>query len=170
MSRITKAIASDVAKQLVKNQRKELEDLKSKRSEFVTSLYEKIIPEDVLMVFKTNRSYINFQSSIRIVGCGFNHYNNYILTKELPYNGNYLEVDDTDGDIIKSLDAEIDDSRNKIKELSHSIEIALFNLRTYNNVEKEFPEAFKLLPKQSVNTALAINLKDIRCKLDKNNC
>lgn len=170
MSRITKAIASDVAKQLVSKHQEELKALRTERSKAITELYEKTIPESVLKCFKTNCSYINFQSSIRIIGSGFEKYNNYSLSKELPYNGSYLEVSEADGEMILSMDNIIDDKKRAMNELDKSIEVALFNLRTYNNVEKEFPEAFKLLPKQSINTSLAINLKDIRCKLDKGNC
>ncbi len=170
MSRITKAIAEDVAIKLVKERENEISQLKKNLSHYVTNLHIDRIPDSVMKAFKTNASYINSQQTMHINGSGLDRFFRVNMEKTLPYNGEHLEVTDEQCDIIKASHNLIEDKKTAKNRLQSEIEIALFNLRTYNNVEKEFPEAFKLLPKQSINTALAINLKDIRCKLDKNNC
>jgi hypothetical protein len=167
MSRITKSIAEEVARQLVKERENEISQLKKNLSHYVTMLHIDRIPENVMKAFKSNGSYINSQQTMYITGAGFDRWFKVTMEKTLPYNGESLEVNDVDGNAIKDADNLIQDKIRAKEELRQNIEVALFNLRTYNNVEKEFPEAFKLLPKQSVNTALAINLKDIRSKLIK---
>lgn len=165
MSRITKAIAEDVAKQLVQDKENEIQQLKNNLSHYVTKLHIDRIPDAVMKAFKTNGSYVNNQASIYICGAGFDRWFQVTLEKSLPYNGDHLEVSSEQGDQIKAAKNLIDDKTEEKRKLRQSIEVALFNLRTYNNVEKEFPEAFKFLPKASVNTALAININDIRNQL-----
>jgi hypothetical protein len=79
-------------------------------------------------------------------------------------------MDDNQSAVVLYFSNKIETMEKGIRELIINIEAALFNLRTYANVEKEFPEAFKILPVSKVNTGLMVNIKDIRCKLDVANC
>lgn len=165
MSRITKSIAEEVARQLVKERENEISQLKKNLGHYVTQLHIARIPEIVMKAFKTNGSYINSQQSMRITGAGFDRWFTVNMDKTLPYSGEHLQVNDEQGNAIKDADNLIQDKTTAKNDLKQSIEVALFNLRTYANVEKEFPEAVKFLPKQNINNGPAVCIKDIRSEL-----
>lgn len=170
MSRITKQIATAVSNQLILSKNQDLEKERSVLSELTTKIYLKSIPQDVLKTFETHPSYFKTQSFVDICEKGFN-YERFNMTKALPICNSryYAELSPEDAVLLRKQHSIVVDLKNQIELLRRDIENAIFNLRTYNNVEKEFPEAFKLLPKRQ-STALIVNLNDIRCKLDKANC
>jgi len=171
--RITKEIAANVAKQLVSSKKEEIKSLKSQQSEFITTIYEASLSELIKQAFKKHKGFLYTTTSIRLIGSGLPvGYKSYQLTKVLPQCNScgQFPMNDEQADVIINFSNKIEDLEKSTHELQNNIEAALFNLRTYNNVEKEFPEAFKLLPASKVNTGLMVNIKDIRCKLDKGNC
>lgn len=170
--RITKTIAEWVAKQLTQPKRLEQWAIRNKRSELVRAYYLNQLPDDILKLYNTYPNYFKKTTSTRIDAPGLSgNYNSYSLGTALPEkHGSCLVISAKDAEPIIEFD-NIDVSMGKeIETLQANIESALLSLRTYNKVQKEFPEAFKLLPPSSVNTGLAINIKDIRCKLDPVNC
>jgi hypothetical protein len=173
MSRITKEIASAVAKELVQPKQEEKMVLQALLKDHLRNYFLTTIPEDVLIEFHKNPNYFNTTHSIRIQGEGItDSYNYYSIGEELPYSrktDRVLLPPKVAAAAVKLIDA-IKDKKYEIEKLIKEIEVALYNLRTYKNVENEFPEAFKRLPPTPLTTALAINLKDIRCKLDKTVC
>ncbi len=170
MSRITKAIAENVAKQLVAQKETELSDTKNDRTKFITDIYIKTIPEAVMKVFKSHPDFLHTTSRINFEAPGIDKYQGYNLLKYLPFASKKTTVTSEQANKIIDFDNAIADKKKEISELKTGIEVALFNLRTYNNVEKEFPEAFKLLPVSQANTGLMVNIKSIRCKLDPSTC
>ena len=170
MSRITKQIALTVANQLVLPKRQELKTEENKLSEIVTEVYRAKIPIDILMLFETKRKYFKTKNYLKINGNGFN-FTPFSMVGLLPDNNDIYcsEFSVKECDKIHRQFNIVEDCKKEIDKLRFDIQTAIFNLRTYNNVEKEFPEAFKLLPIRQT-TALVVNLKDIRCKLDKSNC
>jgi hypothetical protein len=172
MSRITKQIAEAVAKALLEQKSNELKELNILLTQQVRSFYIKSIPQGVLDLYAGSPKWFKEVSSIRLTGVGISDmYHYYSIGDSLPNPANIIfNLNDKQAEIVASLDSQISDKKKKINELKANIEVALYNLRTYKNVEKEFPEAFKLLPEIAYNTSLAINIKDIRCKLDKANC
>lgn len=171
--RITKQIAQDVAMQLVSGKRVEIKELKNKQAEFLTEIYENSLSDLIKESFAKHKGFIYSGSSLRLSGVGLPQgYKNYPLTKELPKcnSCSIFPVTDEQAAIILGYSDKVDDLEREVNELQNNIEAALFNLRTYGNVEKEFPEAFKLLPVTKTNTGLMVNIKDIRCKLDKITC
>lgn len=50
--------------------------------------------------------------------------------------------------------------------LRKEIENAVFNLRTYKAVQENFPEAFEYLPTQKTTSALALNISDLRNRIN----
>jgi hypothetical protein len=170
--RITKTIATEVAQQLIAVKNEELKHLRLQQKTFIRDIYLTQLPKDVLICFGKNPKYFRTTSAIYINGPGLPQgYKTYSIGDPLPsINGDRITVTELySTDIEKNEDA-INTKSKEINELFDNIEAALINLRTYNNVEKEFPEAFKLLPPASINTGLMVNIKDIRCKLDKANC
>lgn len=170
MSRITKQIANAVANQLVLPKRQDVQNQENKLKGIATGIYLKSIPTEVMQQFEKYPSYFKKRISFELKEHGFN-YERFSLEKNLPENSEnyYIQVTAGDSSILRIEKDKVQDMTDELNRLRLDIENAIFNLRTYNNVEKEFPEAFKLLPKQQT-TALIVNLKDIRCKLDKANC
>lgn len=173
MSRITKEVAEQVAKNLIEPKVQEKAKLSQLLTNHLRDYYLTTIPEDVLIEFHKNKDYFSTCYSIRIQGEGVSDaYTYYSIGEELPTSNKKDRIQlppKTAEKAVKLIDS-IRDKKTEIEKLSREIQIALYNLRTYKNVETEFPEAFKYLPEAKVNTALAINIKDIRCKLDNANC
>jgi len=163
MSRITKEIAYQVAKKLTEEKQKEIDLLNKSMGELVYSVVLKTIPEEVITCYNKHKTYFDTNSSVRFNGNGFN-FQYFNMPKSLPLPDRMISPNDEDS---KGILAQFNNIQNKDKELKllrKEIEVALFNLRTYNQVEKEFPEAFPHLPKPP-NTALIVNIKSIREKL-----
>jgi len=163
MTRITKEIAQEVATRMTEKKKMEIDVLDKKLKDCVHKYVLKQIPKSVLACFKNNKGYFNTRSSFQFVGNGFN-FESYYVNSDLPYNKYQLSPDVETAKAILQIKHEKDKKNVERNSLRSEIEIALYNLKTYNAVEKEFPEAFKLLPKR-ITQALTINIKSIREKL-----
>ncbi len=163
-NRITKEIAKEVAKKLTEKKQKALELEKSKLNDLAYGIALSKVPDEVMKCYKKHKGYFNTASYLQLSGNGFNfdiiNFNEY-----LPSAGIVFTPNDSDSKKLKALTNSIEDKSKELKSLRNEIEIALCNLRTYNGVEKEFKEAFKLLPKRSISTALTVNLLSIRERL-----
>jgi len=166
MSRITKAIAEDVAKQLVATKVNELTAIKTKLAETVADLYHNSIPKEVTSLFKKHPKYLHTTTTVNVTGAGINGGMHLDFSIALPSKvggwNTYLNLPDDAVSEIVEMANDIESKASAIRRLRRDIETAIFSLRTYANVEKEFPEAFALLPVSKVNTALAININSIR--------
>lgn len=173
MSRITKQIAGVVANALCESRKSELKQLQSDQIQFLSTIYEASIPTVVKDAFKKYKGFLNSSTSIRVQGEGISDgYAFYQLTSQMPIcnSCDRFKLDSNQAAVFVDFLNKIHDKKKEVSLLKTEIEAALFNLRTYNNVKKEFPEAFKLLPASRINTGLMVNIKDIRCKLDIANC
>jgi hypothetical protein len=172
MSRITKEIASAVAKELCSSKQSEISDLRKELQITMRKYYLSILPDNIVVQFGENSEYFKQVSSVKITGENIsNMYKYYSIGDALPQSNSFERLNLTPKqslNIVRIFDL-IDDKEKAISDLKISIEVALYNLRTYGNVEKQFPEAFEKLP-PITTTAVMINIKDIRCKLDKANC
>lgn len=166
--RITKQIATDVAKQLIAEKQKEIDDLKKELNHKAYELYVVTIPEGLLKQFKKYPDFFYSNKSFYLSGIGLNH-KNVSFDVYMPRKSQTMLVDDVNAKWFELAFNVIEQKQKELGDFKIQIEIALFNLRTYNNVEKQFPEAFKFLPPKQTS-AVMINIKDIRCKLDKANC
>jgi hypothetical protein len=119
--------------------------------------------------FKTHPKYFDKGNSFYFTGVGLN--SQYVsIGKDLPKSSRYISVTEDQAIKINEFSDSVDKLTKAKSELYRDIENALFNLRTYNNVKEQFPEAFLLLPPSLISTSVSLNISDIRCKLDKNNC
>lgn len=170
MPRVTKQIAETVANQLMLSKAHDLKKEETILSEIVTKIYVSKIPLEVMVLFGVRGKFFRTRCYIKLNGNGFN-FQFFQLDCQLPDDGDTYGASFSvkECDLIKKQFGIVEDLKNQNAKLRFDIETAIFNLRTYANVEKEFPEAFKLLPARKT-TALIVNLKDIRCKLDKANC
>jgi hypothetical protein len=163
--RITKEIAEQVARLLCTKKKEAINAKKKVLAEYNTVIYLRHLPDDIVKAFKKKPNYFNKQTSTRINGSGLG-YEFYQLDDVQPTDQRTsITASEDEAKFIVKASNEITDLQIQYNEIVKEIEAALYNLRTYNNVEKEFPEAFALLPPTKVNTGLMVNLKDIRCKL-----
>ncbi len=163
MTRITKEIAQEVAVRMTEKKKNEIESLHKKLKDTVHKYVEKQIPKDVLSCFKKNKGYFHTRTSFQFIGNEFN-YESYSCNSELPYSKYQMAPDVEAAKAILQIKHEMDKKNTERNSLKNEIEVALYNLKTYNAVEAEFPEAFKLLPKR-ITQALTVNIKSIREKL-----
>jgi hypothetical protein len=164
--RITKQIANDVALKLLEKKREVLKEKEKNISFRLRHMVEKHIPICVLDLSKKEPNYFTWSDNVSINGNGFN-YKHFDLDKEVPSKHRFntlFEPNETEAKELSSLINMFEKEKEEIKNLQKEIEITLFNLRTYNKVSENFPEALPFLPKGQ-NTSLSLNLSDLRNKL-----
>lgn len=167
--RITKEKAELVAKKLTEKKVEKCKNLQNKLAEYVTEIAKSKVPKPVMDMYKEYPKYTKSKEySICIQGEGIDNYrlSSQGITEKIPYTGEDVSVNKKQSDKIQKLHYKIEDAKKEIKQLQREIETAVYNLRTYNKCEKEFPEAFKHLPKEAITTALSVNISDIRNKLN----
>lgn len=166
MSRITNKIAEDVANLMVQSKQEEINLKKEELKEYVTRIYRKSLPKEILNIYEKYPEYMIHCSSVQLTGKGFNH--EYVNIHSSPARKDYYTVinikEEEDINKIRNLYDHIKESNKNIKVLKLDIENALKNLRTYKKVESEFPEAFKHLPNK-VSAEVSICLKSIKDRL-----
>ena len=164
--RITKSIAKDVAIKLVA---KKEEILKSKKETISSILYEmvlKTIPKEVLDTQEKHSHFFTYAKEVSINGNGFD-FKYFELKQKIVSKNRYniiFEPTPQQAKVLSKLINEYETEKQSIQSLRNKIEIALFNLRTYNKVSENFPEALTFLPKLQ-NTSIAVNFSDIRKQL-----
>ena len=163
MSRITKQIAENVAIELTKKNALEIKELKADLDSKFTEIYLKTVPKEVLQLFEKYPDYLETRSSMQISGNGF-QYQSLSLNKSFPSENHIFLPNEKDAKRLLSLVNEISDKKSEHSKLKQEVSALLFNLKTYNRVNSEFPEASPFLPK-SVSTALMVNISDLREKL-----
>lgn len=162
MSRITKEIAHATAVSLLSKKKEKINELKEKLKALVTETVKKTIPHEVMVMFGKYPDYFDTHYNSRLQGAGFGYESYYF--DALPYNKETPPVGSQDGNKILSLSNKVSDAEKEYKRLLTEIETALFAFRTYSNVEKEFPEAFALLP-EKMSQAVMINISSLRSQL-----
>ncbi|MGD1319555.1 Nmad5 family putative nucleotide modification protein [Chryseobacterium sp. 2R14A] len=170
MSRyITKERAHITAKKLVDNLEVKIREKKQKLSEIVSEIYLKDVPTEIINLFKTNKKYFLTASTIRCEGNGLNK--GFDLTSAVPSkNGSWsvcILPNAIESKKILKISNEFEDLKEKRDALKKQIENTLLSLKTYNRIQKDFPEAYDLLPDKdaTVNT-LAVPIEDIRTQLE----
>lgn len=169
--RITKEIAEQVARQMIE---KKLEKNETKLQELkglvALRVMETKVPKEVGQ-FRSDgfADWLKKSRGVTLMGNGFNH--EYLDLKEFPSTttNNYIPFEPTpeDAKIWIKLHGDYQSERQKIQRLRGEISDTLYSLKTYNRVEKDFPEAFKFLPAKQ-ETGLSICIDDLRKRLSLN--
>lgn len=169
MSRITKQIAEFVAEKMSAEKKQNLLIKKKELEVFVISEYMESVPKKIKEAFSKaeDKDYIISTSSIQfggVHGLGFNYIK---LGKRVPIRNidRAFCPSKYAAKKIVSLERECKDLEKKYKEVHEGVYQALIGLKTYNNVEKEFPEAFEFLPAIEKSTAIMLNIDSLRQKL-----
>lgn len=165
MTRISKTLAQNVASKLVEKKLIELKKMREELSQYVHDWYVTKIPKDVMKLFKAQKKWFSTRGSISFCGNGFN-YKSFGFRTELPTGGDYnIMPDETCAKEVTLMVNAIEKKEDEIGALRNEIECALIGLKNYSNIEKEFPEAYKLLPKENQCTAIMVNVDKIRERL-----
>lgn len=164
MSRITQDLAFQIAVKMTEAKKKEIDLLNEQIKKLATDFAESKVPSEIKKCFKKLGAWMQKSNYIQFCGNGFN-YDGFSLNHDVPNNGhNRHTPDDETAKKMKLLCNERYKKGEVRDQLIREIKTALVTLRTYNNVEKNFNEAFKHLPKNQT-TALVPNIDSIRKKL-----
>lgn len=151
MSRITKAIAEEIAGKLLAKKREKNEKRYKEIQDIITAIQEAKVPLEVMKLFNDSKTkgYIECHDQVFINGPGLN-YDRISLTRKVPeatgtYHPNIILDEATSLLVSKKLE-----TYRKHVELNYDLEkkltATLMALRTYNKVKSMFPEAAKYLP------------------------
>lgn len=166
--RITKEIAQKVANQLLHKKDEQIEDLKIKVNDILKKEILSTIPNTIIAAFhdKTTHDYIDASGSVRLMGNGFNH-EHYYLINSLPTKGGeiIINVSEKFSKLLMPAHKHLKISKREREITFDEVYVSLINLRTYANIEKQFPEAFLLLPPENKSMALLVNVDHIRNKI-----
>lgn len=164
MSRITNAVAQKIAEKLTEIKKNEIAKIEETINGIAYEIHYNSIPELVLKAFKDNPNYFNSHSSMNLFGPGLDH-QSVKLRQRLPGKNYLISVGERDAGQLVKLFNKVADKKKNLKGLKEAIIISLINLRTFKNIEANFPEAFALLPPPNTTTALAIDLSALRNQL-----
>ncbi|CDN79515.1 Nmad5 family putative nucleotide modification protein [Elizabethkingia anophelis] len=165
---ISKQQSRDIAKSLTKKIAEQISQKQNEISEIISEIYLKTLPKEIINLYSTHNKYFYKCSRIRVEGNGLN--DAFDLKKSVPSDGSWqvcILPDKYEVKQILKISNEIKKLESKRNNLINSIENTLNSLRTYNRIQKEFPEAAKFLPDEnkSINT-LAVPIEDIRKQLE----
>lgn len=167
MSRITKDIASAIAKKLIQKKQDAVNKLNNEFAKKAGEYYLKTLPEKVIKAFEDDvlKKYIDTTTSIRLSGHGWNY--QYVpLDKNYPDNRKSVQnFTPKQMEILLKMYNDHSTAKNELNDLKSKIEIALYNLKTYSRVSESFPEAIPHLPTNST-TAVSVNVLEIRNELN----
>jgi hypothetical protein len=148
MSRITKQIAEDVSERMTFKQKEKYKQLKSEFENKVRDMTISRIPKKIIDFFSNEETkpYIRTASAVKLLGNGFNH--NWIYVKDFPHTVGVtfnLILTPEEGDLLLKMEREYKVAEEKMEKLKTEIYTALYEgLRTFKNVEENFPEAFEI--------------------------
>lgn len=163
--RITKSIAEYVAKQMVLEKKRLLQEKQDALKAICTGMYKRQIPKEVFKLWEKNSTWLRSTNSVRLNGNGFSY--EYQDIDELPKNGNrdpFLVFENNEAEKILSARNEIQKINNEIRSLQSEIEQALLSLVTYKRISENFPEAIPFLPKIQ-KASLVVDLSNLRNKI-----
>jgi hypothetical protein len=168
MSVISKDLARKIAIKLTEKTSILVDNLKVSYQEFVTTEYEKQIPDEVKKCFQKHPDWFNCTSYIYFRGNGFNH-ENITGTRRVICNSTtsaHLTLTSIIADKIMSIKRKHESEKDKYENLLEETTQALLALKTYNNIRKELPQAIPYLPPPMSN-ALICNFDSLKNKLNK---
>lgn len=168
MSKISKAVAHEVAIKICSKLDKKIEVLEKELKTKVDEIRIMQLPEGILDMYDKNKNYFYVSSGIHLYGNGFNRYWVNGL-KLLPYctdNGGNFEPTKEGAKILHVIVDKLEDLKLKRKQSILEIENTLIALGSYKKIQVEMPETFKYLPSNGVSTALMLNVAPINEKIN----
>ncbi|MFD2741939.1 MULTISPECIES: hypothetical protein [Sphingobacterium] len=171
-TRISKNLASQIAKKLLAKKLKSIQTIQTELSTLATEKALKCYKPELLKAFETYVDYFgstkqcffiyentgqNIRSTTDLVSL-----NNRVPTTPKGYNL-YLDLNLKDFHEIKDLQNKLDEARKDYKKAMAIVENTILNLRTPVQLKKHFPEAYDALPQKTIGTMLPmVNLDQVR--------
>lgn len=168
---ITKEVSNKVANLLVKKKKEELTRLESELNSFCIEQVIAKIPTEVMLMWENPKTkhYVNSSDNFCFFGEGLLKSYWKRLKVELPksnYTSSVILDKEDAATIVKKL-KQIENLGQEIEEIVLKFETAIYNLRSYTRIEKEFPEAYLLIPREEGVNLPSLNLQEVR-ELAKN--
>jgi len=179
MSKLTKAAANKTAQIMANNAMDvKIQEIRDLRSEIIEKGVIKMIPPVILEFFKNNpelECYISTESSFRFKCEELHECYDYVSVSEsYPSNkssSRYVNLSNEDYEKCMSLTNEIDTINNKKYKLTSKIEATLLAIGTLKRIEKEFPEAYSVIPSNFITPriveTIALPIEDLKAELLK---
>lgn len=148
--------------------KEQVKELKQNLTNIATEAYRKTLDKELLAMWDKEKfkPFMQWTCSANFIGPGLNH--DYVdLVKSPAVNGSRptVELDkDTANSIVLAKRA-YETKNNEVKDLEKTLEIVIYKLASRKNIEKHLPEALEHLPADNSNTALSVDLSNLRAKL-----
>lgn len=169
MSRITKQLAEFVTNKMTEAKKDLISQKQSQLDGFIIAEYYKTLPDKIVKIFRDKelKKFIDTKKSLQFGGTFGLGYNTMYFSEYFPYDGTQRAFCPTKeaSEKIILLQREIDQLGEQYNELWDGIFYALLALKTYKNVEREFPEALEHLPEVEKSSAIMLNIGALREKL-----
>lgn len=176
--RITKSMAEKAAAIMKrKAYGPKIEKAKAKVDAEVEKLVRKYVPAPIIACVNEYPVYFNYTTGVSIstvIDKGKNtsleHPILGALSFKVPYNGNYIKVENSEYNTLLILDKKRLQLEKERDEFGEQIRLALVSLGTEKAVERELPEAMKYLifPEvKAVPMPIFTGLRDIIAKIEK---
>jgi regulator of sigma D len=164
MKYINKSIAEQTAHNMLKSVNQKISEKQKELSDFCQDLAIKSIDSNVWENVSSipegwiqKRSTFYFKSYYSSIQIGITS------AIRFRYDSYSINVSNEDFEKIKSFEQDIKNMENKRRQLREQIIESLLKLRTAKRIEKEFPEAYKCLPKDvmQIHDIVALPFKKI---------
>jgi len=168
--RVTREIAENVSKALLKNKKEAIEIMEKELAEKATHLADSKIDNKLMTAFEKHKMYFCTTETVKFNAI-INDTHQFIqisIGKELPRKseGSWvinLTVEDSEFLNLEDLKKKIEKARETYSKSLEIVQETIYGLRTYKSVEQNFPEAFELLPKSTNGTMLPmLDLEKVR--------
>lgn len=159
---ITKDLANDVANKMTAKLKEKAYAYYEQARLIVAKEFENDTPKEIIQIAKKHPLYFNMYESVSLQDNG-NHKRVDFPVPNVPKiynsgiplfnNGNYMLSELKDAEVGKLLQKK-DELLKKRRDLISSIEATLYDLRTYKNVEEQFPQALEFFPEIAVKKTI----------------
>lgn len=168
---ITKEVANKVANLLVKKKKEELTRLESELNSFCIEQVIAKTPTEVMLMWENPKTkpYINSSNNFYLLGEGVlrNYHKSLGISLPRQNSTGCISLDSEDAATLVKKLKQIENLEQEIKEIVLKFETTIYNLRSYTRIEKEFPEAYLLIPREEGVNLPSLNLQEVR-ELAKN--
>ena len=162
MKQISKSLAEDIAKKLTEKNKKIIQDYKKETVNLCVEKYNLLIDSKTIELLQTiPDKFVNKRDYIRLKRPGIYGFSIHLWDNIKVYGNDPEIVDSEFFELIKSRQDKVEIMDDKLIKLKNQIADTIYKLRTPNRIEKEFPEAFKLLPPETGVNLPALNVTEL---------
>jgi hypothetical protein len=169
---INKGTAQNTAFNMLKSSRDKISAKELDLSDLCEALILKHIPQkEIELIDQLSEGWVEKSTYFSFTNPYGKNYEHFSTTHSLPKKqfNSTINLSGKDFELIQSLKAEIIAMKDKEKQISEQIVATLLKLRTAERIKKEFPDAYKNLPKDSMDesTVLALPINKILESIEK---